>query len=127
MVGPRTLPDPADSEPAYWATVYFDPRMVETHWDEDLIGFVILELQNGRGHIGHRSRHRLGCRCISLPVTGVSSRNKLEVRERAIYIARGWLQRILANQVRLDRQRIFFKPGGTHPGPPDVIQDGGYF
>lgn len=123
MIGQRTLPDPVNNDPVCWVTIFFDERMAETHWDEDLLEYVLLELQRGRGRIGHRSHHRLGCKCISLPVTGVSLHDKDEVRKTAANITRGWLQRVHANQVRLDRDRIFFRLGGVPPGPPRVLEE----
>ncbi|KAJ5856372.1 uncharacterized protein N7529_010316 [Penicillium soppii] len=110
-MGQRHLPEPVDSDPACWVTVRFDERMVETHWDEDLVEFALLELQHGRGHIGHKSHHRLGCMCISLPITGVSPHDIPEIIKNAKSIAEGWLLRVRDKRVRLDRDRIFFKPG----------------
>lgn len=111
MTGQRHLPEPGDQDPVCWVTVVFDQRMVETHWDEDLVEYVLLEIQDGRGLIGPKSRHGLGCKCISLPVTGVSRHDKDEIRINAQNIAKGWLERVRSKQVRLDRDRMFFRPG----------------
>jgi hypothetical protein len=111
MTGQRHLPEPGDQDPVCWVTVVFDQQMVETHWDEDLVEYVLLEIQDGRGSIGPKSRHSLGCKCISLPVTGVSRHDKDEIRMNAKIIAKGWLERVRSKQVRLDRDRIFFMPG----------------
>lgn len=124
MINSRTLPEPLDPEPSCWVTVYFHDEMAETHWDEDLVEYVLLELQNGRGEISHRSKHGLSCRCISLPVTGVSLRRDSDVFKRAAYIAQGWYERILTKQVQLDRERIFFKCGGSLVAPPKILEDG---
>ncbi|KAJ5328099.1 hypothetical protein N7452_008489 [Penicillium brevicompactum] len=127
MINSRTLPEPLDSEPACWVTVYFHEKMAETHWDEDLAQYVLMEIQSGRAEIGHKSRHGLSCKCISLPVTGVSLHRKAEVYKRAAYIAQGWHQRILAKQVQLDRQRIFFKSGVSVVAPPKILEEGALF
>jgi hypothetical protein len=111
MNGQRHLPEPRDQDPVCWVTVFFDPRMVETHWDEDLVEYVLLEIQDGRGVVGHKSRHGLGCCCISLPVTAASRRDRDEIMTNAQNIAKGWLERVRSKQVRLDRDRIFFRPG----------------
>ena len=111
MIDRRHLPEPANQDPVCWVTVFFDERMVETHWDEDLVEFVLLEIQHGRGRIGRKSQHGLGCKCISLPITGVSRHDKIEVKKNAENIAKGWLERVRSQKVRLDRDRIFFKPG----------------
>ncbi|CAI7589443.1 unnamed protein product [Penicillium bialowiezense] len=100
MINSRTLPEPLDPEPSCWVTVYFHDEMAETHWDEDLV------------------------ECISLPVTGVSLRRDSDVFKRAAYIAQGWYERILTKQVQLDRERIFFKCGGSLVAPPKILEDG---
>lgn len=126
MDGARTLPDPLNDEPECWVTVDFDRRMAVTHWDEDLLKYYIRVVQTGGGEIGFRSRLGIACKCLSLPITGVPIVDGIDVRRRAVRIAEGWCQRVLAKQVWIDRERIFFRRGKP-TSPPEVLEEGGLF
>lgn len=108
MVGSEHLVDPQD-DVALWITVDFPEATRFTHSDEQLMEFVVQQVQTHNINISAHAQHYLRHWCISLPVVGVprDEEHNDAVMAQAKALALWWLKAIRAQRVHLDRSVIF--------------------
>ncbi|KOS38907.1 hypothetical protein ACN38_g10265 [Penicillium nordicum] len=108
MMGSERLVDPQD-DAALWVTVEFPEAMELTHSDEELMEFVVQQVENHKVNISTHAQHYQRSLCLSLPVVGVPSHEEHNdaVMAQAKTLALWWLGEIQAHRVQLDRNLIF--------------------
>ncbi|KAJ6128970.1 hypothetical protein N7471_010187 [Penicillium samsonianum] len=108
MMGPERLVDPKD-DAALWVTIEFPAAMKLTHSDEQLMEFVVQQVQGHEINISTCAQHYLKHLCLSLPVVGAHGDEEHHgaVMAQAKTLALWWLGEILAQRVHLDRSVIF--------------------
>ncbi|KAJ5164234.1 uncharacterized protein N7500_006064 [Penicillium coprophilum] len=108
MVGSERLVDPED-DIALWVTVEFPEAMKFTHSDEQLMEFVVQQVQNHNTSISTSAQHYRRHFCLSLPVVGYPRDEEHidTVMALAETLALWWLGEIHAHKVHIDRNVIF--------------------
>ncbi|KAJ5959602.1 uncharacterized protein N7479_006752 [Penicillium vulpinum] len=108
MVGSERMVDPFN-ETGLWVTVEFPESMKHTHSDEQLMKFVVQQIQRGRAIISTYAKHYERHLCLSLPVVGFAGEEEPidVVMDQAETVALWWLEQILAYKVRLDCNVLF--------------------
>ncbi|CAI7658200.1 unnamed protein product [Penicillium glandicola] len=100
MADSGRLVDPKD-DTALWVTIEFPDAMKLAHSDEQLMEFVVQQVQSHK----HSKRHL----CLSLPVVGFPNDGEHNdaVMAQAKTLALWWLDEIRTQRVHLDRNMIF--------------------
>ncbi|OQD62246.1 hypothetical protein PENPOL_c013G10795 [Penicillium polonicum] len=108
MMGFERLVDPQD-DAALWVTIEFPEAMELTHSDEQLMEFVVQQVQSHKVNISTHAQHYQRSLCLSLPVAGVlrDEERNVAVMAQAKTLALWWLGEIQAHRVQLDRNVIF--------------------
>ncbi|KAJ5418138.1 uncharacterized protein N7487_001688 [Penicillium crustosum] len=108
MTGTDRLVDPRD-DAALWVTIEFPEEMGLTHNDEQLMDFVVQQVQLDEVKIFNHAQHYQRSLCLSLPVIGVlgDEEHNDVVMAQAKTLALWWLREIQAHRVQLGWHVIF--------------------
>ncbi|CAI7582987.1 unnamed protein product [Penicillium glandicola] len=97
-VGSQFLEDP-DNEEADWITVVLPEEMDDTHSDEDIMRYVLHNIQIRRAIVSEVALHNMGIICISIPIPA-STADTTAILVRAEADTKRWLELIRNGMAR---------------------------
>ncbi|KAJ5383842.1 hypothetical protein N7517_001753 [Penicillium concentricum] len=107
IVNSERMVDPEDVA-ALWITIDFPEAMRHTHSDEQLMEFVVQQIQNHNTGIFTSAQHYQRHFCLSLPVVEFAKdENFNDFMAQAETLALWWLRKIRAHEAQLDRELLF--------------------
>ncbi|KAJ5835652.1 hypothetical protein N7447_001678 [Penicillium robsamsonii] len=107
IVNSERMVDPEDVT-ALWITIDFPEAMKHTHSDEQLMEFVVKQIQSHNTGIFTSAQHYKRHFCLSLPIVKFpKEENFIDFMAQAEALAIWWLREIRAQKVHLDREVLF--------------------
>ncbi|KAJ5359924.1 Cwf15/Cwc15 cell cycle control protein [Penicillium concentricum] len=109
--GPEFYNDPT-TDNINWVTVELPSSLNDTHTDQLILEYVILEIQSGHATIHRVAQHAFRYECISFPLDDLPDsyspeEARAEIMTQAEMLATYWLMQVNTGKASLDRARIF--------------------
>ncbi|KAJ5129250.1 uncharacterized protein N7515_005289 [Penicillium bovifimosum] len=119
----------------YWVTVFLPEHMVPRHFtDEEIMDYVLKQIQQNRCSVNGRAMYGLGKRCISLPIKRDEEEAPLPDFSEpgpahpdlllAVDLAAYWHEMILTKKIILDKDLIFVAKRGKAARMEDMLDVG---